>query len=249
MALKLGKLPPKPLKPRLSLGMYVDRAVLPSPPERIAYSTAATQPWGVMLNDQIGDCTCATIGHLVQTWTANAGQEVTIPDQAILKAYSDVSGYSPRKPWTDQGAVIQEVLEYTRKHGVGGHKIGAFAEIDLQDVWMVEVALHLFGGVDIGFAVSQRAMDEFQNGDRLWEVSDENDGGIIGGHSVAVIDYTPQGLVCVTWGTLQTMTWAFIRKYADEMWALLSEDFLRNGVAPNGFNLTQLTADLASVTK
>jgi hypothetical protein len=43
------------------------------------------------------------------------------------------------------------------------------------------------------------------------------------------------------------MTWSFWLRYFDEAFALLSPDWLAANVAPNGFNLNQLTADLAAI--
>jgi hypothetical protein len=53
----------------------------------------------------------------------------------------------------------------------------------------------------------------------------------------------------VTWGRLQELTWLFWDRYVDEVYAILSVDFLDEaGQAPNGFDLAALTADLTLVT-
>jgi hypothetical protein len=43
------------------------------------------------------------------------------------------------------------------------------------------------------------------------------------------------------------MTWDFYDAYADEVFAVLSPDFLTNGKSKDGFNLDQLKADLRGV--
>jgi hypothetical protein len=46
------------------------------------------------------------------------------------------------------------------------------------------------------------------------------------------------------------MTLAFLKKYVDESYALLSPAWIsRRGVDPSGFNFAALQADLAAVTK
>ena len=53
---------------------------------------------------------------------------------------------------------------------------------------------------------------------------------------------------CVTWGRVQTMGARFLEHYVDEAWAIVSPDFLNAaGESPQGFNLAQLTADLAQI--
>jgi hypothetical protein len=45
------------------------------------------------------------------------------------------------------------------------------------------------------------------------------------------------------------MTWGFFRTYVDEAYAVLAPEWATdNALAPNGFSLTQLRADLAAVT-
>jgi hypothetical protein len=52
----------------------------------------------------------------------------------------------------------------------------------------------------------------------------------------------------VTWGALKSMSWQFYDAYADEAYAVLSEDFLgASGGTVAGFDLAQLKADLASL--
>jgi hypothetical protein len=49
----------------------------------------------------------------------------------------------------------------------------------------------------------------------------------------------------VTWGALQVMTWSFWEAYCGEAYAIISNDYLTGKKeTPDGFNLTQLQADL-----
>ena len=53
--------------------------------------TSGITDWGMMMNDALGDCTCAALGHLIQAWTAESGTEYTPPDSAILTAYEKLA--------------------------------------------------------------------------------------------------------------------------------------------------------------
>ena len=62
-----------------------------------------------------------------------------------------------------------------------------------------------------------------------------------------VVNYDPRGLDVVTWGQIQRMTWAFFATYCSEAYAILSEDFVYNGKAPNGFDVETLQRDLRAL--
>lgn len=42
------------------------------------------------------------------------------------------------------------------------------------------------------------------------------------------------------------MTWSFMSVYCDEAYAVLSQDFLSAGRAPNGFRMDELQRDLGA---
>ena len=61
-----------------------------------------------------------------------------------------------------------------------------------------------------------------------------------GGHCVFVPKYDEHSFTCITWGGLKTMTVAFWKKYCDEAYTLLGEDWLNEKGAPSGFDEAQL---------
>ena len=84
------------------------------------------------------------------------------------------------------------------------------------------------------------------NSGQVWSVT--TDPNILGGHAVPLVAYCPDGLVCITWGQLQKMTWAWLAQYADEAYCVLSPDWIAaSGLSPAGFNLSQLIQDLAQL--
>lgn len=244
---KFGRRPNDPSKPRLHLSRYVG-APLPAPPATVDWVTAVTD-WPMYLNDELGDCTCACVGHMVEVFTRyGAGTTVEVTDDDVLKLY-ELQGYRPDDPSTDQGAVIQDVLGDWRKTGIAGHKVVAFASVDVSNPAEVKQALNLFGSVDIGFNVPASAMDQFNAG-KPWDVV-THDGGIEGGHCVPVqlVQDSSPAYKVVTWGAVQEMTQAFWDKYVEEAWVVITEDFLNGqGVDPQGFDLYQLGEDLAALT-
>src|SRR5579862_4363895 len=243
---KLGKLPPRTDVRTLALARYVDRAKLPPPPPDLDLA-APVHDWPMYGNDRIGDCTIAAAGHMIEAWTApSRGHAVEITERSVVGAFDKVKQVDPVTG--EEGAVELDVLNYWRAHGIGSHRIGAFARVSIWDHRLVRDAAFLFGGLYIGLELPLSAQSQ-----AVWDWTHRLDGpakpGSWGGHAVDVVGYDQHVLTVVTWGRLQTMTWAFWDRYVDECYALLSVDFLDEaGEAPNGFDLAALKADLELVT-
>ena len=69
MTYRLGRKCVKTDSRTLRLAKYT--ADLPTPPASSDWTKGITQ-WGMMLNDTLGDCTIAGLGHALQVWTVNA---------------------------------------------------------------------------------------------------------------------------------------------------------------------------------
>ncbi|HWY22526.1 MAG TPA: hypothetical protein VNX26_14970 [Candidatus Acidoferrum sp.] len=255
LKLKLGKHAARHDPRTLLLASYATPA-LPAPPPKLNLATKVKGAWGMMDNDQLGDCTCAAAGHLIMEWTANAQSKmVTPPDAQIVDAYSAITGYNPTSGVNDNGAVELDVLNYWRQHGIAGHKIDAFIALEPSNHVHVMDAVWIFGGCYIGVALPKSAQAQTSS-KQTWSVPPQGTGGdgapgSWGGHAVPVVAYDSRGLTVVTWGALQTMTWGFWAAYCDEAYAILSPDFLskKGGktATPTGFDLAQLQADLADL--
>ncbi len=255
LKLKLGKHPARHDPRTLLLASYAT-AALPAPPATMNLAKKVKGPWGMMDNDQLGDCTCAAAGHLMMDWTANAqSQMFTPPDAEIVDAYSAITGYNPATGANDNGAVELDVLNYWRQQGIAGHKIEAFIALEPSNHTHVMDAVWIFGGCYIGLALPKTAQAQTSN-KQIWSVPPQGTGGdgapgSWGGHAVPVVAYDSRSLTVVTWGALQSMTWGFWAAYCDEAYAILSPDFLKQKggktVAPNGFNVAQLQEDLADL--
>jgi hypothetical protein len=244
-AQKLGKLPVRTDVRTLLLPRYVDRGRLPTPPDTFD-ETSGVGSWPMYANDRIGDCTTAAAGHMIEAWTAaGQGQAIEVPESAVLDAFDHVKLTDPATG--EEGAIELDVLRYWRKNGVGGHRIGAFARVAVFDQQLAQTAAWLFGGLYIGLQLPLTAQAQ-----PVWDWTGSLTGparpGSWGGHAVDVVRYDKNGLTVVTWGRLQDMTWRFWDRYCDEAYCILSDDFLKKGNAPNGFDLATLEADLALVT-
>jgi hypothetical protein len=205
--------------------------------------------WPMYLNDTLGDCTCAAVGHILQAWTAYASTEVKVTDSDVEKLYEIVGGYVPGDPSTDQGANMQDILSYWQKSGIpgSGHKISAFAELDnFYDVWNLKQALYLFGTVYLGINCPASAQDQFSEG-LPWSYVPGSE--IEGGHAICLQKTEPVGsetgiFNVVTWGALQPATINFLRHYVEEAWVALTPDWIAaNGDNPFGFSYADLQAD------
>jgi hypothetical protein len=246
---KLGKTPATPDDRNLKLVDYLVPPQLPSLPDTYDWFKQVSR-FGPMGNLDAGDCVVAGAGHMVQTWTANQGHEVIIPDADIIRLYSQLTGYDPKTGANDTGLNIAAFLKFWRKSGVAGHKIGAYVQVNPHDKNQLAYANYLFGGVYCGLALPLTAQNQ-----QVWDVADPDltgnaEPGSWGGHCVNLGIHDPLGYVFSTWGEEQYATRTFVNAYCDEAYAIISQDFLDgNGKAANGFDVDSLTKDLQAVTR
>lgn len=244
-AFAYGKNAPHPAEthPRVALGMYLYAAVAS---EVVDWASTVTA-WPMYDNAQIGDCTCAALGHAIQAWTTyGQGETVTLPLDAVLTLYSAVTGFDPRTGANDTGAIEQDVLAFVHNYGIGGHKIRAFAQVDHTNLSEMKLALQHFGTVYVGFQVPESAQQQFHAG-QPWVVVPGSP--IEGGHAVNIQKWDANHVYVVTWGRLQAMTPEFWLTYGDEAWVIITDDWLNeNGLSPEGLNVQALLADFDELT-
>jgi hypothetical protein len=223
--------------PRLS--SFVSKSLMPTP-AACNYLSGLTD-WGVMLNDRLGDCTCATAGHMRMAWSASAkGAPVVIADGDILTAYEAVSGYSPATGANDDGAACAAVLDYWQSTGISGNKIAGYVAVNPTDQLEVQQAIYLFGGVYAGIYLPQSAEAQTDAG-QPWDLTWFSP--ILGGHAIPYLAYGPTGVTAVTWGKPQPASWRFVAHQTDELYAVVDTDFLgTGGKTPTGLDLAGLLA-------
>ena len=256
--LKLGRLP-RTFDPRVPhLSALVAGKVLAPPPPAVDYLTKLPDNpnnFGMMLNDQLGDCTCAAFYHARQVWSFNAsGNEITEPDQDVLELYEQACGYKPNNPNTDKGGNEQHVLTFLLKKGaptgVGGatrDKIMAFVEVDPRIIDDVKRTIADCGVAYIGFNVPQNIMPAGADPPSLWTV-DPAKPPTIGGHAVVLPGYDATGPLVISWGQRYQMTWDFFSTYTDEVYAIADQAwFDATGKSPAGLSAADLEAQMQAL--
>lgn len=248
MSFKLGRKPNDPSKPRIRLAAHLRDS---APPPFVNWE--GVPQWGMLLNDQVGDCTCAGDGHIAEILSFyGQGTEAAVTDAEVLAAYEAVGGYDPNagppgsNP-TDQGATVQAALGYLRTSGIAGVKIDAFAEVAASDLAAIKVASAELGPLSAGVNLPAIAQQQFADG-QPWDVVPD-DGGIEGGHCIVLCGYDQDFLYFCTWGRVQKATYAWWQKYGEEIWAVVSREWVSaQGSDPEGVNLASLGAEFAQLT-
>jgi hypothetical protein len=240
--MKLGKKPAKHDMRVPMLARYT--AGLPPAPVKCNWLEGKEDfDFGQMLNTEIGDCTCAGMGHAIQTWTfCSTGRMATVSDAAVLNRYRVFS------PTGDAGAVETDVLNYWLKNPLEGHAIEGYVALQPKEIRDVKDAIWLFGGAYIGVALPLTAQNQ-----SIWTVTAQGlvgDGapGSWGGHCVYVVGYDSRFVWFISWGRIMRMSWNFWWAYCDESYGIVSPDWLAaNGNAPSGFDKAALIADMAAL--
>ena len=244
---KLGKTAARPNAISFRLSTYLDLAALPSVPAVFGHQGLVGVDWGVLGNDQWGDCVLAGGAHETMLWNNEAGVAVQFTDASVLSDYSAVTGFNPADPATDQGTDMQAAASYRRKTGLldgagKRHTVDAYVAPAVGNLDEILAAAYLFGAVGIGIQFPVSAMQQFDAG-QPWSVVGNSP--IEGGHYIPCVGRAASGnLVVVTWGRTQEMTPDFFRAMNDESVAYLSLEALRNNVSLDNFVLATLQADL-----
>jgi len=227
---------------------------LPPIPASKDWTTGMPANLGMMLNDTLGDCTCAAVYHAKQVWTANLGTMVTEPDADVEMLYEQACGYDPSQGGEGAGGNEQTVLTYltqtgapTGPDGATREKLAAFVEVDPRNLDDVKRTILACGVAYIGFNVPQSLMPPNAPPPAVWTV-DPNNSQSIGGHAVVLAGYSADGAKVISWGQYYTMTWPFFSKFVDEVYALASFDWFsgNNNLDPLGTTLADLEAQMNS---
>jgi hypothetical protein len=249
MPLKLGKLAATH-DPQDLLFAHYRTTELTEAPTGYGHTALVKDPWGMLGNDEYGDCAEAGPCHETMLWNAAAGKQVQFTAQNALAAYSAITGFNPDDPSSDQGSNVRDVLKYRVKTGFTDstglvHKIGAYVALEPGNWEELLEALFCFEAVGIGIQFPSSAMTQFNKG-KPWSVV--SGAQIEGGHYVPVVGKpSSSDGECVTWGAIQRFTKSFYVKYCDEAWGVVSPEALAGGKTLEGLDLTQLQADLAAL--
>jgi len=253
--LKLGRTP-RGYNPRIPhLSALLAGKKVAAPPPSVDHTKGMPSAFGMMLNDTLGDCTCAAFYHAVQVWSFNAQkQELTDPDQDVEQLYIQACGYNPQQGGEGPGGNEQKVLQYLYSTGApfgpsgqDRHKILGFVEVDPRNIADVKSTINDCGVVYIGFNVPQNIMPASGAPPKVWTVGPKKP-KIIGGHAVVLPGYDSQGAIVISWGRLYKMTWQFFSTYVDEAYAIADADWVEaTGKTPAGMTVTQLEQQMQAL--
>lgn len=246
---KLGKKAARPNAVKFKFNEFFDLTELPKPPQM--FGLGKDYDWGMLANDQYGDCVWAGQAHLEKLWYQEFQRQITFTDDNVLSDYAALTGFDPNKPDTDGGTDMVDAAEYWRSTGIVDeqgtrHKIDAYVSIPKYRFDEIAVAAWLFDGIGLGVEFPRNAMYQFEK--RVpWTVVPGDK--IEGGHYIPLIGRNSRGNYWgVTWGRIQAMTPEWIATYADEVVAYLSLDILdTKGLSKRGFNLPKLKEYLADL--
>jgi hypothetical protein len=262
---KYGRLPFDPERPHLILEKYLDprnplsRAGLPPVPlsQDVDRASEVTD-WPMYLNDTLGDCTIAGEGHMFGALSRyGLGTEAIFSDAVIQATYSRVGGYVPGDPSTDQGCMMIDVLADAKANGITDtaghvHKVAGSARLgNPANELLLGQVLDVFGSAYVGINCQASIQTEFADNEPFTWTRGEP---IEGGHCIVLQRRRPASTVgggvldYVTWGALASATVGFQAHAAEEVWAVVTEDWLKtNGFSVSGMNLAQLLSDMADV--
>lgn len=253
MAPKYGRLPRarNPAVPHYSAIVAGRRQLLTAAPPSADYAQGMSASLGAMLNDTLGDCTCAGAGHSRQVWTFNANPPMETPsDSAVESLYEQACGYVPGDPSTDQGGLEQSVLTYWMNKGFDGQELTAFVEVDPANLNDVRQVIFDCGLAYIGFNVPAFLEQNGMVPGSTWDVDPSGDQSIVGGHCVVLPGYSSPAATfrVISWGSLYTMTAAFFAAFVDEVYGLVDSDWIKaTGLTPAGLSITQWQAQMAAL--
>lgn len=238
-------------KPKLKLGDYLDAAVAAPPP-------AVHRPhdgfaWGMLANDQLGDCVIAMMLHSIEDFHLDAGTPPpAFTDQDAIAMYSAIAGYDPHDPSTDQGTNEATAMSYWQTTGLATsdgqtHKIAGTVAVDPANLTECRIAINEFVDLQIGIDLPRSAQGQPEWGVVGDPAKDPASlPGSWGGHGIPFREYDPATFKCVTWGGELLLTVEFHQAYVSEAHVVVTQEMLNNnsGVGPSGVAWDDLLSDL-----
>lgn len=254
MNYRLGKRPARPGAIRMRFGAYFMSPNLPPSPVRIG-KPGLVRTWGMLANDQYGDCVWAGAAHETMMLNAAAGAPVTAFSSAdVLSDYSAVTGFSASDPKSDQGTDVSDAARYRQKTGIVDaagrrHTIDIYTALSPGDLRQLALAVQYLGIAGVGVLLPSNAEDQFDAAEP-WHLVTGFPPEPGNGHYVPCVGRNSQGnFVFVSWGRLQAAEPAWVSACMDEAVAYLSRERLKSsGLSPDGLDLAKLEDDYKQIT-
>lgn len=223
---KLGKLPTKIDSRTLKLSDYIPDAII-YPVEYFRHQRA--QPWGAYMNDEMDNCVVAAAGNMIKQWSAYSDRGGIVPtDEGISNTMLDLAANSISTGLANYQSVLR-VLNYWRQHGIAGHRIACYLSVNPQNVMELRLATSIFGNVLLGLQLPIIAKTQTRFAITGHGTIAETPGSW-GGHCVPIVGYNSDIFMCVSWGKEINMTPEYAFVYADEAYAVITHDWVREYV-------------------
>lgn len=213
---------------------------LPTPPATIDWSRGNTLQFPILGNDRFGDCFYCAAVHASQTFTGNAGVEDTFDANAVIQAYTRLSG-------GDNGLSADLMFGEWKRGLVGGqHKIIDDMAINPTDQSAMALGAYLFGGLIFTLGIPDAWLAGRGPGPgSVWDAGPGVQADRNNGHAVWFTGKNSQGYQVQTWGlnppvVLTPAGVGVCDPAADVVFSL--DWFDTAGVAPNGYSYDQLAA-------
>jgi hypothetical protein len=249
---KGGKLAPQRRMSMPALGDFLAAAsAWPSVPAAGWEAKVPIGAWGMLGNDQYGDCAEAGILHLIQAQAANTGNPVTSTTAQALALYSAVTGFDPNDPDTDQGTVLADLLTYIQANGVEMTdstgktvtiEVVGSASLDISSVAQMRYAGYTFGGNYLGINCPQQCESDLTN----WNFGPGLT--IAGGHCISQPGEGAGGGQIISWGQQIPASTEFLLSYLDEAYCVITKAWLNaQEKTPTGLDLNGLLAAMKAL--
>jgi hypothetical protein len=250
----------KPHEPDLDLSDY-----LTADPDNIAETLPPAvhrdlpgYPWGMLMNDTLGDCGEAMACHGIEAMRAIEGEaHVQFVDEDAERLYEHVGGYVPGDPDTDQGTDNKVLSQYWKNPGIycqankTRHKAPVSVYVDPSQLALTQLAIYEFMVCFRAVGLPMTAQKQTASGE--WELVDpklkgDSAVGSWGYHDIPLRSYDQNGLLVVTWGSELVEDNDFDHAYAVQGFFVLTHDQLgQKSRTINGVDWSKLLADAAKV--
>lgn len=207
-------------------------------PESRFWHSRFTGEWMSYNNEHVMNCVPAAAAHMIMCWTCNTKENITrLSLQQVMDAYIRESGFDPATGANDKGCATLSFLRRWKNPGLSPNKIRDFVGLRKSDAEELKFAINVFGACMVGFKMPNSAKKQKD----AWEITDpDNQLGEWGPHAVAAVGYDKDILLVVSWGRLIQVKWDFYKKYNDEGFSVLTDDWLKEGKSPGGNDFAML---------
>ena len=208
-----GRLPVKPEGKRFAIQWAHDYLAITVPPPTYPIDVSGgITDWGMLGNDQYGDCGEAGIRH-VEMSTALAAKHPlpVVTDQQAINEYLRFTG------GRDTGVNLADFLLWLYSQG----RIKAFAPVDHRNAAIMDSLMAEFNGLYVGVNLTNDAQQLFGTG-TPWTTANGELPDPAEGHCIVKVKANGSMDGWVTWGAVQSSTAAWSHLCVEEVWLVVT---------------------------